>query len=79
MLADVPVHIVQRGNNLAPCFFAEEDRSFYLHHLQRLLGQSGCVLHAYCLMTNHVHLLVTPLASASCASLMRRLGQLHTG
>ena len=58
VLAGVPVHAVQRGNNRSPCFVADEDRSFYLFHLGRGLTRFGCELHAYCLMTNHVHLLV---------------------
>ena len=37
---------------------------FYLHHLRRLAGQEGCEVHAYCLMTNHVHLLLTPAREA---------------
>ncbi len=72
------MHIVQRGNNRGPCFFEDADRRFYLHHLARILPEAGCELHAYCLMTNHVHLLVTPLASSSCACLMRRLNLLHS-
>lgn len=78
MLAGIPVHVVQRGNNHGACFFREEDRAFYLHHLGRLLRPSGCNLHAYCLMTNHVHLLLTPLCASSCGSLMKHLGQLHS-
>jgi putative transposase len=78
MLGGLPVHIVQRGNNRAACFFQDADRSFYLLHLARLLPRTGCTLHAYCLMTNHVHLLVTPSDSAACARLMKHLGQLHT-
>ena len=42
------------------------------------MPQTGCALHAYCLMTNHVHLLMTPATMDSCARLMRRLSQLHT-
>src|SRR5581483_4040304 len=74
----LPMHIVQRGNNRGPCFFEDADRRFYLHHLARILPEASCELHAYCLMTNHVHLLVTPLASNSCACLMRRLNLLHS-
>jgi putative transposase len=61
-----------------PCFLSDQDRSHYLFHLARLSGPSGCAVHAYCLMTNHVHLLVTPEKSDSCAKLMKHLGQLHT-
>ena len=78
MLPDLPVHIVQRGNNREPCFFSDEDRGFYLFHLGRLLPRARCALHAYCLMTNHVHLLVTPRDGAGCAYLMKHIGQLHT-
>ncbi|MGQ0655803.1 MAG: transposase [Betaproteobacteria bacterium] len=77
MLPGLPFHIRQRGNNRAACFHDEADRAFYLFHLRRLLPGSGCALHAYCLMTNHVHLLMTPSADKSCGRLMQRLGQLH--
>jgi len=78
MLHGLPVHIVQRGNNREPCFFADEDRSFYLFHLGRLLARARCALHAYCLMTNHVHLLATAQEETGCAFLMKHMGQLHT-
>jgi putative transposase len=78
MLAGVPVHVIQRGNNRGPCFVNEEDRNFYLFHLARGLGRFGCQLHAYCLMTNHVHLLLTPQGAESCAALMKHMGQLHS-
>ena len=78
MLAGVPVHLIQRGNNRSACFVTQEDRSFYLFHLSRALGRFGCELHAYCLMTNHVHLLLTPQAVQSCGLLMKHMGQLHS-
>jgi putative transposase len=78
MVGGLPTHVVQRGNNRAACFFEDQDRAFYLFHLERLLPRARCVLHAYCLMTNHVHLLLTPEAPESCAQLMKDLGQLHT-
>ena len=78
MLAGIPVHITHRGNNRQRCFYAESDHAFYLFHLRRLLPQSQCRLHAYCLMSNHVHLLLTPEKLDSCARLMKRLAQLHT-
>src|SRR5438445_13280720 len=78
MLAGVPVHVIQRGNNRGPCFVNDEDRDFYLFHLARGLGRFGCQLHAYCLMTNHVHLLLTPEGAESCAPLMKHMGQLHS-
>ena len=78
MLDGVPVHITHRGNNRQPCFHADNDRSFYLHHLRRLSKDTGNDLHAYCLMDNHVHLLVTGRTEDACARLMQRLAQLHT-
>jgi putative transposase len=78
MAPGLPVHIVQRGNNRQPCFFEEQDRPYYLFHLRRLLPRFGVCLHAYCLMTNHVHLLVTPADEHGCARLMKHIGQLHT-
>ena len=59
-LNGVPLHIVQRGHNREPCFFGEEDYTSYLHWLSEALGDSECQLHACALMTNHVHLLLTP-------------------
>jgi putative transposase len=78
VVGGLPLHIVQRGNNRAACFLGDQDRSFYLFHLERLLPRARCALHAYCLMTNHVHLLLTPAAPESCARLMKDIGQLHT-
>lgn len=78
MLPGVPVHIVHRGNNKQPCFREEQDRTFYLIHLGKLLRQTGCAMHAYCLMTNHVHFLVSAEATDSCAKLMKGVAQLHT-
>ncbi len=75
MLPDVPVHIIQRGNNRTACFFAEEDYAFYLFQLEKLAERFDCAVHAWCLMTNHVHLLVTPDAADTCGLLMKNLGQ----
>jgi putative transposase len=74
-VAEVPVHIIQRGNNRGACFFADEDYALYLAHLQELTAKFECALHAYCLMTNHVHLLLTPQRAQGCALLMKNLGQ----
>jgi len=56
----LPPHIVQRGHNRAACFFDEQDRLAYLGWLGEALQRERCRLHAYVLMTNHVHLLLTP-------------------
>jgi putative transposase len=74
-IPDIPLHIVQRGNNRLPCFFAETDYLVYLDLLRLSAQQAGCRIHAYALMTNHVHLLVSPLSGSSAASMMKSLGE----
>ena len=71
----IPWHIIQRGNNRTACFYADEDYWRYLETLQEQAEKQGCLIHAYCLMTNHVHLLLTPLHERSAAFLMKHLGQ----
>jgi len=56
----VPLHIIQRGNNRQSCFFADEDYQFYIEWLKEYSQSAGCSIHAYVLMTNHVHLLLSP-------------------
>jgi putative transposase len=72
---DVALHIVQRGHNRGTCFRQDTDRLVYLTLLHDLSTRNSCALHAYCLMTNHVHLLLTPGNERACATLMRNLGQ----
>lgn len=69
------MHIVQRGNNKDATFLRESDYLAYLHHLRDLSSKLDCSVHAYCLMTNHIHLLLTPPSREACISLMRNLGQ----
>jgi putative transposase len=71
----VAVHVIQRGNNRTACFRHDADYLVYLSHLRQLSAKHGCEVHAYCLMTNHVHLLLTPQSVESCSALMRDLGQ----
>lgn len=75
ILPGVPVHLMQRGNNHQACFYTNEDYQVYLNWLGEYAEQSGCVIHAYALMTNHVHLLITPKITDSLATLMKHLGQ----
>jgi putative transposase len=63
-----PLHIIQRGNNRAPCFYAEDDYHRYLGDLQEARVRNDGRLHVYLLMTNHVHLLLMPEAVASPAA-----------
>jgi len=76
-LPGVAAHIVQRGNDRMVCFRSDSDRLLYLAHLRRLALKFECAVHAYCLMTNHVHLLVTPQRTGACAGLMKELSQLY--
>ncbi len=75
LLPGVPLHLIQRGNNRSACFYAEEDYLFYLDNLKLQAEQHGCAVHAWCLMTNHVHLLVTPSKPESASLMMKGLGQ----
>jgi len=78
MLAEIPVHIIQRGHNHAACFFAKADYRFYLEQIGILAPAFGCAVHAYCLMPNHVHLLLTPATAEACGQFMKQLAQRHT-
>ena len=74
-LPGITQHLVQRGNDRQPCFYAEVDYSRYLQDLHAACVRYDVALHAYVLMTNHVHLLVTPRASGTIARMMQCLGR----
>lgn len=74
-LDGLPLHIVQRGHNREPCFFGDEDYHAYLHWLAEATKKASCALHAYVLMTNHVHLLVTPEQGKAIPDLIVALGR----
>lgn len=74
-LPDVPAHVVQRGNNRQPIFFGDADYHAYLDWLRQAAERWSCRLHAYVLMTNHVHLLLTPADTDSVSRTMQYLGQ----
>jgi len=71
----IPLHIIQRGNNRAVCFYDRDDYRIYLRHLAELSRRFDCSVHAYVLMTNHVHLLMTGSAADGPSLLMKHLGQ----
>ena len=74
-----PHHIVQRGHNRQAVFFTQGDRSAYLTTLCEFREELGVQIHAYCLMTNHVHLIVNPGSDpTNLGSLMKRLAGRHT-
>lgn len=74
-LPGVPQHVVQRGNDRQPCFFEEADYLRYLQELKELVLRRHCAVHAYVLMTNHAHLLLTPSGVGQVAALMQALGR----
>jgi len=74
-LPGFPQHLIQRGNNRTAIFLAEEDYGFYLESLLAVSRRYDVAIHAYVLMTNHVHLLVTPAYGDSLARLMQALGR----
>lgn len=75
LLPGIALHIIQRGNNRNACFVGDNDYLCYLTYLRKLAAKHGCVVHAYCLMTNHVHLLLTPGWPEACTNLIRDLGR----
>jgi putative transposase len=74
-LAGIPVHLIQRGNNRCACFLHDRDYRVYLACLTSLSREFACAVHAFVLMTNHVHLLLTPRESEGVSRLMKHLGQ----
>lgn len=70
----LPYHVVQRGNNREACFVEPENYQFYLQLWEELSVRYGLAVHAYCLMTNHVHFLVTPERDESVSNTMKVAG-----
>jgi putative transposase len=74
-LADVPVHIVQRGHSREPVFFEDSDYSAYLHWVEEAADRYDCDIHAYVLMTNHIHILATPHDRQGVSRMMQYVGR----
>jgi putative transposase len=68
------LHLIQRGNDRQPCFLDDDDRTSYLSTLLRVSERAQCDVHAYVLMSNHVHLLVTAREASAPARMMHALG-----
>lgn len=75
---DQPVHVIQRGNNRNPVFFGPQDARVYLEWLAQAASAEGVAIHAYVLMTNHVHLLATGGTPAALGRCMQSLGIRYT-
>ena len=78
-LPGIPQHVLQRGNNRLPCFLGDEDRAQYRQLLHEAVLATGCQVHAYVLMDNHVHLLVTPPEAGALGRTMQKLGRKYVG
>ena len=68
-------HVIQRGNNRAPCFLETTDFRRYLAYLNSAARKYRVAIHSYVLMTNHVHLLVSPQDISACGRMMQSLGR----
>lgn len=77
VLPGQPQHVIQRGNNREPIFYDETDYRFYLEKLNDACKKHKCNLHAYVLMTNHVHLLITPHTGDGISKVMQMLGRYY--
>jgi len=73
--AGIPWHVRQRGNNGIPIFADDPDRELFEGLLAELAPRTGCHIHAYALMPNHTHLLVTPDTLDSVPWLMKAVGE----
>lgn len=72
-----PQHVIVRGNNRSEIFCADADYQFYLEKLQLAIDKHDCEIHAYVLMTNHVHLLITPQTEDGLSKVMQMLGRYY--
>ncbi len=71
VVPDVPHHVTQRGNRGDDVFFCDGDREVYLDLLWTYAKKHDVAIHAYCLMTNHVHLVVTPHEAESLGRMLK--------
>ncbi len=71
----IPAHVFQRGHNRLPVFFEDFDYHEYLRCLKMSADKHGCDIHAYVLMTNHVHLLLTPQSDGSIGRMFQSIGR----
>ncbi len=74
-ISGLPYHIIQRGNNREACFIEPENYQYYLELWQQGVAKRyGVYVHAYCLMTNHIHFLATPETARSLSDTMKVIG-----
>jgi len=75
---DLIYHVINRGNNREIIFVEDEDYRHYLNTIQRYKKKYHFKLYAYCLMTNHIHLLVKVSKEGSISQIMQSLTVAHT-
>lgn len=68
--ANIPVHVVHRGVNKCSIFITQDDYEQYLGFLEKALNTNECAMHSYVLMTNHIHLLLTPGKDSSVSKVL---------
>jgi putative transposase len=78
IVPNVPHHVTQRGNRKQQTFFSETDYRFYLYHLRKLSEVYQVQIDAFCLMPNHVHLILTPPRQEALALLISDLHRTYT-
>ena len=78
VIPSCPHHLTQLGNRREDVFFSDADRERYLSLLAEYAGKHGLAVQAYCLMTNHVHLVVVPRAEASLAGALKPVHMRYT-
>jgi len=79
VIAGYPHHIIQRGHNRQTVFASDQDYLYYLENLKTWKEAYGCKVYAYCLMTNHVHLIINPGNDVrNMAYLMKRVAGRQT-
>jgi putative transposase len=76
-LPGFPQHVIQRGVDRQAVFFGPADYELYRHALAKSAEQCHCQVHAYVLMTNHTHLLITPWTRRSLPRLMQAMGRFY--
>ncbi len=74
---DIANHVIQRGINKSAVYFEEEDYQHYKHILHEAAESSGVLIHAYVLMTNHIHLLATADSDRGISLMMQKLGRFY--
>ncbi len=77
VIVDQPQHVIVRGNNRDPIFYRDEDYQFYLKKLKQACDKHNCDLHAYVLMTNHTHFLITPHTKDGIGKVIQMIGRYY--